>query len=86
MTNPKLASPERITVYIARHLKFNGQTEVEALHDVLDTAERRLKDDGPDQSYHVWTETRRMTRPADRDYAVGSLVLTVDFDFNEAVA
>lgn len=85
-TNETIARVERLTVFVTRALKWEGQTEVEALHDTLDTIERALKADGPDQSYHVWTETKRMTRPDGADYAIGSITLTVDFDFSEAVA
>lgn len=84
-TAETLARADRVVIYVARHLKFAGQTEVEALHDQLDTIERALKADGPDESYHVWTETRRMTRPDGADFAVGSLSLMVDYDFSEAV-
>lgn len=85
-SNETIARVERVTVYVTRALKFDGQTEVEALHDTLDTIERALKADGPDQSYHVWTETRRMTRPTGTNHAVGSVSLLVDYDFSEAVA
>lgn len=84
-TNETIARIERQIVYVTRALKFDGETAVAALHATLDTIERTLKDDGPDHGYHVWLETKRMTRPDGADYAVGSVSLLVDFDYSEAL-
>lgn len=84
--NLKAARLDRITVYLARKLAFAPRTTVDTLETDLLTVERYLKDDGPDQSYHVDLVSRRVSRPEARDLAIGSLTLEVDYDVDEAVA
>jgi hypothetical protein len=74
---------DRLTVYIAKKLAFDGTTAFDALQDTLVAAERALIADGPAQGYSVDVEQRRLTRPAGKDYGIGSLTVTVDYDFDE---
>ena len=74
---------DRLTVFIAKKLAFDGADALETLEDTLVTVERDLIADGPAQGYHVTVEQRRVSRPAGKDYCLGSLSLTVDYDFNE---
>ena len=86
LSNSSVARLDRVSVYVARKLKFNPVQEIDTLHDKLVDIERYLIQEAPDESYHVQLVARRVTRPAERDIAIGSVTLTVDYDFSEAVA
>lgn len=86
MTNNTVARLDRLSVFVARKLKFNPVAEVDTLQDTLVDIERYLIADGPDNSYSVQLIGRRVTRPPDKDIAIGSVTVQVDFDFSEAVA
>jgi hypothetical protein len=77
---------DRLTVFIAKTLAFDGQTAFDALQDTMVSVERALIADGPAQGYSVQVEQRRVTRPAGKDYCIGSLTVTVDYDFDETAA
>ncbi len=83
-TNYMAARIDRVTVYVARTLKFAAATELTTLHETLNTIERAIKADGPAHSYHADLATRRVTRPEGRDLAIGSLGFNCDFDFDES--
>lgn len=86
MSNNTMARLDRVSVFVARKLKFNPTAELDTLHDTLVDIERYLIDDGPDNSYSVQLVSRRVTRPPERDIAIGSITVSVDYDFNEAIA
>lgn len=86
LSNHTVARLDRVSVFIARKLKFNPVQELDTLHDTLVEIERYLIREAPDESYSVQLVARRVTRPADRDIAIGSVTVTVDYDFSEAVA
>lgn len=86
LTNQIQARRDRVTVYVARKLKFAPVAELDTLQDTLLDIERYIKADGPDQSYHVDLLGRRVSRPAETDLAIGSVTLEVDYDLSEAVA
>lgn len=77
---------DRLTLTIARKLNMDGEAAVRALLDVLDDVDRRVRADGTSQGYHVWPTTSRVVRPEGRDYCLGTLAFTCDYDFSEAVA
>lgn len=86
LTNHRVARLDRVSVYVARKLKFNPVAELDTLQDTLLDIERYLIDDGPDNSYSVQLAARHVSRPNDTDIAIGSVTVTVDFDLSEAVA
>jgi hypothetical protein len=83
VSNYDVVRLDRLTVFIAKKLAFDGATAMDALEDTLVSVERALVADGTSQGYNVNVEQRRMTRPAGRDYCVGSLAVTVDYDYRE---
>lgn len=85
LTNYKAARLDRVTVYVARTLKFAPTAVLTDLHDALATIERAIKADGPAHAYHADLAVRRVTRPEGTDLAVASLGFNVDFDYDEAV-
>lgn len=75
---------DRITIYVAQKLEFDGTAALASLETTLTAIERALIADGPSQSYSIAPQlTRRVTRASGADVAVGSLSLTVDFDYDE---
>ena len=82
--NRKAARIDRVVIYFARKLSFDGVAARQAMSDQQLTAERYLKADGPDHGYHVeMSGGRRITRPRGGDFLIGSLALTVDYDVDE---
>lgn len=77
---------DRITLTVARKLNMDSEAAVRALLDVLDDVDRRVRADGTSQGYHVWPTASRVVRPEGRDYCLGTLAFTCDYDFSEAVA
>ena len=77
---------DRVTLTIARKLNMDSEAAIRALDDVLDDVDRRVRQDGVSQGYHMWPGTSRVVRPEGKDYCLGSLVWTCDYDFSEAVA
>lgn len=86
ITNHKEARIDRLTVFVARKLDFAPQTAKETMETLLTTIERYLKADGLSNNYHVNLQNRRVTRPAGKDFLIGSVTLTVDYDFNAATS
>lgn len=84
-TNNVTARLDRITLTIARKLNMDSEAAIRALLDVLDDVDRRVRADGTSQSYHVWPQSSRVVRPEGRDYCLGTLAFTCDYDFSEAV-
>ena len=77
---------DRVTLTIARKLGMDSEAAARALLDVLDDVDRRLRADGTSQGYHLWPQASRVVRPDGRDYCLGTLSWTCDYDFSEAVA
>lgn len=77
---------DRLTLTIGRKLNMDSEAAIRALLDVLDDVDRRVRADGTSQGYHLWPQTSRVTRPEGRDYCLGVLAWTCDYDFSEAVA
>jgi hypothetical protein len=83
-SNYSAVRQDRLTVFIAKKLAFDGATALDTLEDTLVSVERAVIADGPNQGYAVvGTPTRRTTRPAGSDFCVGSLGLIVDYDYQE---
>jgi len=76
---------DRITVTIARRLSMDSETAARELLDVLDDVDRRARADGVSQGYHLWPTGSRVVRPDGRDYCLGILSWTCDYDFSETV-
>jgi hypothetical protein len=75
---------DRVTIYVAQKLAFDGAAALDTLEDTLVAVERALVADGPAQSYSVGPRPeRRITRADGADVAVGSIALTVNYDFDE---
>jgi hypothetical protein len=75
---------DRVTIYVAQKLDFDGVSALGDLETTLTAIERALIADGPAQSYSIAPQiTRRVTRAPGADVAVGSLALTADFDYDE---
>ncbi len=77
---------DRLTVFLARKLAFDGQTQKETIETTLNTIERYLIADGPANSYHAFIGGRRVTRPAGTDIAIGSITVHVDYDFSTSTS
>jgi hypothetical protein len=77
---------DRVTLTIARKLNMDSEAAIRALLDVLDDVDRRVRQDGVSQGYHMWPTTSRVVRPEGKDYCLGTLAWTCDYDFSEAVA
>lgn len=87
VTNYKAVRIDRIVVFVAAKLKFDAETALATMHATLLTAERYIKADGPAQGYHVEVVPgRRVTRPKNGDFLIGSIPLTVDYDINEGTS
>ena len=84
-TSNVTARIDRVTLTIGRLLKTDGEAAIRALQDVLDDVDRRVRADGVSQGYHVWPQSNRITRPDGRDYCLGELAWTCDYDFSETV-
>jgi hypothetical protein len=84
ITNHVAARVDRLTVFIARKVAFGGSASPEALEAQLITIERYLKTDGRQNGFHVEAVGRKMK--ASKEVVIGSIDLTVDYDFNEAVS
>lgn len=83
-TNGVAVRTDRLTVWIARKLAFDGQTAKETLEETLVALEQAVLADGLSGSYHARLEGRRVSRPAGKDFAVGSATFSVDYDFDLA--
>lgn len=81
-TNMAAVRVDRLTIFIARKRKFGGRAPVESIQDDLNTIERYVKADGLSGSYHAELSGRKITPSGDS--VVGSIDVTVDYDFNEA--
>lgn len=86
MTADVTARIDRVTLTIGRLLKMDSETAARELFDVMTDVDRRLRADGVSQGYHVWPISQRVVRPDGKDYLLGELVWTCDYDFSEAVA
>lgn len=84
MGNYRAARIDRVVVNVARKISFQAQDASEAMHDVLNTIERRIKADGPNQSYHAEVQAREVRRVPETDIILATLTFGVDYDFNEA--
>ena len=78
---------DRIEVFIARKLAFNGHAQQLALETQLVAIERAFIADGLNEGYHVTVDgsARRVTQPRGKDLLVGSCAFLVDYDFLESV-
>jgi hypothetical protein len=85
LTNQAAARIDRVTILVARRLGADPATTLGELEDTLLTLERALKADGPAGSYHAEILSRRVSRPAGKEIALGSLTVTVDYDLSEAL-
>lgn len=86
MTADVTARIDRVTLTIGRLLKMDSETAARELLDVMTDVDRRVRADGVSQSYHVWPLSQKVVRPDGKDYVLGELVWTCDYDFSEAVA
>ena len=77
---------DRVTLTIARRLDMDSEAAARALLDVLDDVDRRVRADGVSQGYHMWPTTSRVVRPEGKDYCLGTLAWTCDYDYVESVA
>lgn len=86
MSNHAEARIDTLRVWIARKLKFDGQTALEALQTDLVSIERYIKADGVSQGYHVTLAGRDVQQGAENaDFALAALDLACDYDFSESV-
>jgi hypothetical protein len=76
---------DKLTVWIARKVAFDGQAAVDALETTLEALERRILADGLTHAYHARLDGRRVSRPAGKDFAVGSATVSVDYDVDLTV-
>ena len=86
ITNEKEARIDRIQVFVARKLAFDGQTAAETMHTTLNTIERYIVADGPANSYHASLSGRQVTPSASKDFLIGSVIISVDYDYNVATS
>jgi hypothetical protein len=80
-TNNVAVRVDRVTVWIAQKVNFAGPTAEAAIEDKLVSIERAILADGPSNSYHARLESRRVSRPAGKDWLVGSASFSVDYDY-----
>ena len=85
MTAGVTARIDRFTITIGRLLKMDSETAARELFDVLTDVNRRVRADGVSNGYHVWPVSEKVVRPDGKDYCLGALVFTCDYDFSEAV-
>lgn len=78
---------ERFTLTVARLTKIDGETALQALLAELTTIDRAVRADGIDSGYHAWPIAGSLTaqRPAGRDFCLGQVAWTCDYDFEEGV-
>lgn len=85
LSNYAVARMERFEVTLQRRLDFDAYDAQEDLQTVLDTVERAVIADGPNNSYSATVEkgSRKVTRPKNADVAEAAIVFLCDYDFNE---
>ena len=78
---------DSLTVWLARRMAANGQTQIETLETTLNTLERLILADGPANSYHAKVVDRVGPRRAGESAVlVAGLTFAVDYDFSTAVS
>jgi hypothetical protein len=78
---------DRIELFVARKMAFDGHTQQRALEAQLVAIERALIADGLNSGYHVIVDgsARRVTQPKNKDLLIASCAFLVDYDFLESV-
>ncbi len=78
---------DRIELFIARKMAFDGHAQQRVLEAQLVDIERALIADGLAQGYHVTVDgsARRVTQPRGKDLLIASCAFQVDYDFLESV-
>jgi hypothetical protein len=78
---------DRLELFVARKIAFNGHTQQRVLETQLIAIERAFIADGLSQGYHVTVDgsARRVTQPRGKDVLIASCAFLVDYDFSEAV-
>ena len=79
---------ERIGVCVYKAMQFDGYQAQREIQDLLDTIERAIVADGPDQGYMATLEkgSRKVTRPKGTDLCEATLSFLVDYDFDESAS
>lgn len=82
--NYQEARLERVTVTVYQRMDMDGYQAQKDIQDVLDTVERAIIADGPDNGYMVTLEkgSRKLTNPKKTDLIEASLSFMVDYDFD----
>jgi hypothetical protein len=82
-SNNAEARIDQLTVWIARKVAFDGVTALETMETAINTLERAIVADGPAQGYHARLAGRKVSRPKDKDFLIGSATFTVDYDYTK---
>lgn len=83
--NYKAVRIDLLKVFVALQVNAAPHTQKEALGATLVTIERYVKADGLLGGYHAEIVSRpAVTQRKGSDFLVGSVALSVDYDFNEA--
>ena len=78
---------DTLTVWLARRMAVQGQTQIETLETTLTTLERLILADGPANSYHAKVVDRAgPRRVGESAVLVAGLTFAVDYDFSTAVS
>jgi hypothetical protein len=85
LSNYACARVERFEIILQRQMDMDGYAAMGTLETLIDTVERALIEDGPDQSYNAYAEkgSRKVVRPKGTDIVEATLNMLVDYDYNE---
>lgn len=86
MGNYKAARIDRLVVHLARKVSFEAQDASESLQTLLNTVERYIKADGPNNDYRAELDAREVARVDETDIVIAQLTFSVDYDYNEATS
>lgn len=85
-TNDMEVRIDRLRLYIAKPMAFAGRSQQVAMLALFDTIYRELAADGRANGWNVELLGHRVTSPAKSEIVVGSLDLSVDYDFSVAAS
>lgn len=83
VTNNAEARIDRLTVFLARKVSFDAVTAMESMETSLSRLERAIEADGLSNNYHARLQTRRVSRPKDKDFVIGGVGFTCDYDYSK---
>ena len=86
VTSQTEARIDRLRIYLAKPKAFAGNTQKKAMLTLFDTIYRYLAADGRTNGWNVELLGHRVSSPAKSDLIIGSLDLSVDYDYSVATS